>query len=168
MGHHDEEAARWSCSPWPWRCRDARSPPTRRCESFFLMARSDISAEGVLTIMLENAEKDPLSCSGRKLRTTLFKQLIVIAFAALLVPVLVPSVWGQASPGVITNYPFRDSFARHYHVERSPRIEIKGGISGPVTTPPGKPEWWTLRCDGQPPHKASSTAIRSRSITVRI
>jgi len=70
------------------------------------MARSDISAEGVLTIM--------------------FKRLIVIAFAALLASVLVPSVWGEASPELVTNYPFRDSFARHYHVERSPRIEIKG------------------------------------------
>jgi hypothetical protein len=76
--------------------------------------------------MLANAEKDPL------------KQLIVIAFAALLVPVLVPSVWGQASPGVITDYPFRDSFARQYHVERSPRIEITGGISGPVTISSGQ------------------------------
>ena len=89
-------------------------------------------------MMLENAEKNPLSCSGGKLRTTLFKQLIVSAFAALMAPVLVPSVRGQASPGVITNYPFRDSFARHYQVERSPRIEIKGGISGPVTVSSGQ------------------------------
>src|SRR4029453_1523916 len=96
--------------------------------------------------MLENAEKDPLSCRERKLRTTLFKQLIVIAFAALLAHVLVPSVRGQASPGscsgpgpsLITNYPFRDSFVRHYQVERSPRIEIKGGISGPVTVSSGQ------------------------------
>ena len=60
------------------------------------------------------------------------------ALAALLTSVLVPSIWGQASSGPITDYPFRDSFARHYHVERSPRIEIKGGISGPVTISSGQ------------------------------
>src|SRR5262245_61902869 len=68
----------------------------------------------------------------------MFKRLIVIAFAALLASVLVPSVWGEASPEPVTNYPFRDSFARHYDVERSPRIVIGGGISGPVTISSGQ------------------------------
>lgn len=54
-------------------------------------------------------------------------------------------VWLPALPavadeemGVITSYPFHDSFARHYHVKGSPRIEIKGGISGPVTVSSGR------------------------------
>src|SRR5262245_56104498 len=34
--------------------------------------------------------------------------------------------------GLITSYPFRDSFARHYQVKGSPRIVIGEGISGPV------------------------------------
>jgi hypothetical protein len=34
---------------------------------------------------------------------------------------------------VVTSYPSRDSFARQYRMERSPRIEIEAGISGPVT-----------------------------------
>jgi len=91
---------------------------------------------GVLTIMLESVEKG--SCRGRKLRTTFLKRSIVISAAALLASVLVPSVWGQSSPGLITNYPFRDVFARHYQVGRSPRIEIGGGISGPVTISAGQ------------------------------
>ena len=86
--------------------------------------------------MLENVEKN--SRSQRKVRTTCFKRSIVIVFAAILASVLVPSVWGQSSPGLITNYPFRDVFARHYHVERSPRIAIGGGISGPVTISSGQ------------------------------
>jgi len=75
---------------------------------------------------------------GSRLRTTFFKRSIVTASAALLASVLVPSVWGQSSPGLITDYPFRDVFARHYQVERSPRIEIGGGISGPVTISAGQ------------------------------
>ena len=75
---------------------------------------------------------------GSKLRTTFFKRSIVTASAALLASVLVPSVGGQSSPGLITDYPFRDVFARHYQVERSPRIEITGGISGPVTVSSGQ------------------------------
>jgi hypothetical protein len=55
-------------------------------------------------------------------------------------------VWLPALPavadeemGLITSYPFRDSFARHYQVKGSPRIEIKGGISGPVIITSGRP-----------------------------
>src|SRR5262245_13683963 len=55
-------------------------------------------------------------------------------------------VWLPASPSVaaeetgpITSYPFRDSYARHYQVKGSPRIEIKGGISGPVFVTSGRP-----------------------------
>jgi hypothetical protein len=59
-------------------------------------------------------------------------------FAALLASVVAPGAWGPVNAQVITNYPFRDSFARHYQVERSPRIEIKGGISGPVTVTSGQ------------------------------
>jgi len=54
-------------------------------------------------------------------------------------------VWLPALPavadeemGLITSYPFRDSFARHYQVKGSPRIEIKSGISGPVTISSGR------------------------------
>ena len=54
-------------------------------------------------------------------------------------------VWLPALPavadeerGVITTYPFHDSFARHYQVKGSPRIVIKGGISGPVTISSGR------------------------------
>src|SRR5215468_3867905 len=54
-------------------------------------------------------------------------------------------VWLPALPAVadeetgpITSYPFRDSFALHYQVKGSPRIEIKGGISGPVTISSGR------------------------------
>jgi hypothetical protein len=59
--------------------------------------------------------------------------------------VLGACVWLPALPAVadeemevITSYPFHDSFARHYHVKGSPRIEIKGGISGPVTVSSGR------------------------------
>src|SRR5262245_9422723 len=55
---------------------------------------------------------------------------IATAFAALLASVV--------NAQVITDYPFRDSFARHFQVEKSPRIEVKGGISGPVTITSGK------------------------------
>ena len=55
-------------------------------------------------------------------------------------------VWLPASSAVageetgpITSYPFRDSFARHYQVNRSPRIAIEGGISGPVIITSGPP-----------------------------
>jgi hypothetical protein len=55
-------------------------------------------------------------------------------------------VWLPALPavadeerGVVTSYPFEDTFARHYPVKRSPRIVIKGGISGPVTISSGRP-----------------------------
>jgi len=55
-------------------------------------------------------------------------------------------VWLPALPAVadqetgpITSYAFRDSFARHYQVKGSPRIEIKGGISGPVIITSGRP-----------------------------
>src|SRR5262245_53917303 len=55
-------------------------------------------------------------------------------------------VWLPALPavadeetGLITSYLFRDSFARHYQVKGSPRIEIKGGISGPVIITSGRP-----------------------------
>ena len=41
--------------------------------------------------------------------------------------------------GPITSYPFRDSFARHYQVKGSPRIEIGEGISGPVIITSGRP-----------------------------
>jgi len=54
-------------------------------------------------------------------------------------------VWLRALPavpdeemGLITSYPFRDSLARHYEVKGSPRIEIKRGISGPVTISSGR------------------------------
>ena len=54
-------------------------------------------------------------------------------------------VWLPALPavadeemGLITSYPFRDSFARHHPVKGSPRIEIKGGISGPVIITSGR------------------------------
>src|SRR5262245_44100523 len=54
-------------------------------------------------------------------------------------------VWLPALPavadeevGLITSYAFRDSFARHYQVKGSPRIEIKGGISGPVIISSGR------------------------------
>ena len=48
-----------------------------------------------------------------------------------------PAVADEAT-GLITSYPFRDSFARHYQVKGSPRIEIKGGISGPVIITSGR------------------------------
>jgi len=41
--------------------------------------------------------------------------------------------------GLITSYPFRDSFARHYQVNRSPRIVIEGGLTGPVIVTSGPP-----------------------------
>ena len=54
-------------------------------------------------------------------------------------------VWLPALPAVaeeetgpITSYAFRDSFARHYQVKGSPRIEINGGISGPVIITSGR------------------------------
>jgi len=84
-------------------------------------------------MMLHSVEKGQLSRSERKRPTALVKRSIATVFAALLASVVGPSAWGPVNAQVITNYPFRDSFARHYQVERSPRIEIKGGISGPVT-----------------------------------
>jgi len=55
-------------------------------------------------------------------------------------------VWLPALPavadeemGLITSYPFRDSFARHFQVKGAPRIEIEGGISGPVIITSGRP-----------------------------
>jgi len=89
-------------------------------------------------MMLHSVEKDQLSRSERKLPTALVKRSIATVFAALLASVVAPSAWGPVNAQVITNYPFRDSFARHYQVERSPRIEIKGGISGPVTVSSGQ------------------------------
>jgi hypothetical protein len=71
-----------------------------------------------------------------KLRTILLKPLIVTALVTLLGR-LVPSIRGQDSLAVIINYPFRDSFTRHYQVKGSPDIEIKGGISGPVIVSSG-------------------------------
>jgi len=54
-------------------------------------------------------------------------------------------VWLPALPSVadeetrlVTSYPFRDSFSRQYPVKGSPRIEIKGGISGPVFISSGR------------------------------
>ena len=87
---------------------------------------------------LHSVEKDQLSRSERKLTTALVKRSIATVFAALLASVVAPGAWGPVNAQVITNYPFRDSFARHYQVERSPRIEIKGGISGPVTVSSGQ------------------------------
>jgi len=81
-------------------------------------------------MMLHSVEKDRLSRSERKLPTALVKRSIATVFAALLASVVAPSAWGPVNAQVITNYPFRDSFARHYQVERSPRIEIKGGGAG--------------------------------------
>jgi len=72
------------------------------------------------------------------MRTAPVKRSMATVFAVLLASVLVPGAWGQASPELITDYPFRDSFARQYPTERSPRIEIKGGISGPVTISSGR------------------------------
>ena len=69
-----------------------------------------------------------------KLRTVLLKRLIVTALVTLLASRLVPSIRGQDSFAVILNYPFRDSFTRHYQVGGSPGIEIKGGISGPTVS----------------------------------
>src|SRR5262245_10034456 len=60
----------------------------------------------------------------------MLKRSIATAFAALLASVV--------NAQVVTDYPFRDSFARHLEVEKSPRIVIKGGISGPVTVSSGK------------------------------
>jgi hypothetical protein len=73
-----------------------------------------------------------------KLRTILLKPLIVTALVTLLASRLVPGTRGQDSFAVILNYPFRDSFTRHYQVGGSPGIEIKGGISGPVTVSSGR------------------------------
>src|SRR5262245_61823418 len=84
-----------------------------------------------------SAEKDRLSCSERKLPTALVTRSIAIVFAALLASVVAPSAWGPVNAQAVTDYPFRDSFERHYQVERSPRIEIGGGISGPVTVSSG-------------------------------
>jgi hypothetical protein len=87
---------------------------------------------------LRRADADPTSRSERKLPTVLFKRLIVAALVTLLASGLVPGTWGQDGSAVITNDPFRDSFARHYQVEGSPAIEIRGGISGPVTISTGR------------------------------
>jgi len=54
-------------------------------------------------------------------------------------------VWLPALPSVadeetrlVTSYPFKDSFSRHCPVKGSPRIVIKGGISGPVIVSSGR------------------------------
>ena len=74
----------------------------------------------------------------RKLRTILFGRSIVAALVTLLASGLVPGTRGQDSSGLITDYTFRDSFSRHFQVEGSPVIEIKEGISGPVTVSSGR------------------------------
>jgi hypothetical protein len=48
-----------------------------------------------------------------------------------------PSLAGEET-GLSTSYPFQDSFSRHYPVKGSPRIVIKGGISGPVIITSGR------------------------------
>src|SRR5262245_24782920 len=68
----------------------------------------------------------------------LLKRSITTVFAALLTLVVARGAWGPVNAQVNTNYPFRDSFSRHYQVEKSPRIEIEGGISGPVTITSGQ------------------------------
>ena len=63
---------------------------------------------------------------------------LITCLAVFLVPL---TTYIHASPPnseLITDYPFRDSFTRQYQVERTPRIEIKGGISGPVTISSGR------------------------------
>src|SRR5262245_31776100 len=57
--------------------------------------------------------------------------------ACVWLPALPAMADGETGP--VTSYPFRDSFARHYQVKGSPRIEIKEGISGPVTITSGRP-----------------------------
>ena len=89
-------------------------------------------------MMLHSVEKDQLSRSERKLPTALVKRSIATVFAALLASVVAPSAWGPVNAQIVTDYRFRDSYARHYQVERSPRIEITGGISGPVTVSSGQ------------------------------
>src|SRR5262245_42645053 len=83
-------------------------------------------------------EEDRRSCSERKLPNPLVGRSIATVFAALLASVVAPSAWGPVNAEPITDYPFHDSFARQYQVERSPRIEIGGGISGPVTVSSGQ------------------------------
>src|SRR5262245_60138091 len=61
-----------------------------------------------------------------------------LVLAALLASVVAPGAWGPVNARLITDYPFRDSCTRQYQTERSPRIEIKGGISGPVTITSGR------------------------------
>src|SRR5262245_8754179 len=68
----------------------------------------------------------------------LLKRSITTVFAALLASVVTPGAWEPVNAQVVTDFPFRDSFARHYQVESSPRIVIGGGISGPVTITSGK------------------------------
>src|SRR5262245_35537216 len=94
----------------------------RVSRSFGLRGESDMLPRGV--------EKDRRSCSERKLPTALVRRSIATVFAALLASVVAPSAWGPVKAEPITDYPFRDSFARHYQVERSPRIVIEEGISG--------------------------------------
>jgi hypothetical protein len=89
-------------------------------------------------MMLHSVEKDQLSRGERKPPTALAKRSIATVFAAFLSSVVASSAWGPVNAQVTTDYPFRDSYARHYEVERSPRIEIKGGISGPVIVSSGQ------------------------------
>jgi hypothetical protein len=89
-------------------------------------------------MMLSSIEKDQLSCSEGKRPTALVKRSIPTVFAALMASVVALSSWRPVNAQVITDYPFRDAFARHYQVKRSPRIEIGGGISGPVTISSGQ------------------------------
>src|SRR5262245_16059857 len=99
----------------------------RASRSYWLVARAQ--RRGANDMMHRSVEKDQLACSERKLPTALVKRSIATVFAALLASVVAPSVWGPVNAEVITDYPFRDSFARHYQVEKSPRIVIGGGIS---------------------------------------
>jgi hypothetical protein len=89
-------------------------------------------------MMLHSVEKDPALDGAMKLRPALVKRSSASVFAALLASVVAPGAWGPANAELITDYPFRDSFARQYQTERSPRIEIKEGISGPVTISSGR------------------------------
>ena len=78
-------------------------------------------------MMLHSVEKDQRSRTERKLPTALVKRSIATVFAALLASVVAPSAWGPVNAQVITNYPFRDSFARHYHVEEVTAHRDQGG-----------------------------------------
>ena len=59
------------------------------------------------------------------------------AVAVLLAAVVVFSAKGQESSQLITSYPFRESFERHYQMGPSPRIEIDM-IAGPVVISSGR------------------------------